>query len=443
MGIKVYLWEKNWSQKAIEIIIKKEVITMKAILTALSLMIWFDTSNSLANSSLRILFDNQAYAFGEIKTREQTESVESKISQLQSAPQVMANLFSGNYKILCPGNPLGCACFGKEGEIKTRFFHALPVPGVSSQDESKGNGDFIAVKDSEKQTCFFPRKDLQPIYWSSDRCLSESDRDAFQFASLTEILPRGSDISMKRSVSKIFPTFYTIATESLHDGPKVEKLFESGTNRLIATVNKAFREDLDLEGTGQLTDGRVINVGKYSPKTGWDYLVLPDNTFGYGVAGHFLYPFRSAAVDFEWLCQAAKLGDCSGGRQAVTARYAGQLLYFPKLNGLPLPNGQNHDGYICAKDIGGAIVSDRIDLFVGPTGGGNPYLKECLFTNAFIEGGISSLTPWDWREFREIEPLPDGTRKFKRTNPTEYRTISPQKGLEFSIVPNVKCLKSW
>lgn len=416
---------------------------MKLIFVTLSLFLVFAGNHVFAETAMSIMTQNDDAENSSSPRPAMQIQRENEEKQAQMSPQLLGNHFSGTYKVLCPANAEGCACVDKDGKIKTRYFHAIPVSGISAIDQSKSTRDFIEVRASGDQTCFLPRKDLQPIYWPSDRCPSESGSNTFTFASLSEILPKGSNPDMKRPVSKIFPTFYTIAIEALHDGPKVEKLFESGSSALIATVSKSFRDDLDLEGTGQLSDGRVINVGKYSPKTGWDYLVLPDHSFGYGVAGHFLYPFRSAAVDFEWLCQTAKLGDCSGGRQAVTARFAGQLLYFPKLNGLALPNGQTHDGYICAKDIGGAIVSDRIDLFVGPTGGGNPYLKECLYKNAYIDGGVSSLIPWDWREFREVEPNPDGTRKFKRVNPTEYRSISPEKGLQFSIVPQVKCLKSW
>jgi len=352
-------------------------------------------------------------------------------------------IFSGSYKVLCPDRPQGCQCLSVNGEIKEMQFHSTRVTGVSLADEFKNGGESVELKSPDGSNCFLSKKNLLPIYWSSDRCLPDNQNSSFEFPSIQQIVPKGSTITIKSTAAKLYPTFYTIAIEAIHDGPKLEQLIDSESKSVIAAVNKAFRDDLDLEGTGQLNDSRIINVSKYNPKTGWEYKILPDDSFGYGVAGHFLYPFRSAAVDFEWLCQTAKLGDCSGGRQAVTARFAGQLLYLPRLKGIALPNGQTHDGYICAKDVGGAILEDRIDLFVGPTGGGNPYLKECLFKNAYLDAHIESLVPWDWRLFKEVDVNPDGTRKFKRVNPFEYRTFAAAKGLEFQVIPNVKCFTKW
>jgi hypothetical protein len=284
--------------------------------------------------------------------------------------------------------------------------------------------------------------DLQPIYWPSDRCPNAEQIKSVPFYSLSTMTGKSSGFDKFIPGGKLFTTFYTIADESLHEGSRSELIYEAQSGNFIAAVTKSFRDDLDLEGTGVLNDGRILNVAVQGPK-GWSYKILPPNTYGMGVNGHFLYPFRTAAVDFEWLCREANLGDCSGGRAVVTKRFAGTLLFIPKLQGIQLPNGATHDGYICAKDIGGAILNDRLDLFVGPTGGGNPYLPACHYRNAYIDGGVKSLVTWDWRSFRELDPKPDGTRAFKRNILTEYQTVSPEKGLSFSVVKDMKCLERW
>ena len=353
-----------------------------------------------------------------------------------------SDYFSKNYKILCPGSPAGCECTDDNGNVLKKFFHGMPIAGASGQDDVKKGLSKIALNRGDGSSCFMPRTDVLPIYWPSDSCPNTDQIKEVPFPPLETISGRTSGFDQKIPGGTLFTTFYTIADESLHEGNKSERLVEADSGNLIAMVTKSFRDDLDLEGTGELRDGRILNVAVQGPN-GWSYKILPPNTYGLGVSGHYLYPFRSAAVDYEWLCREAKLGDCSGGRAVVTKRFAGTLLFMPKLQGLTLPNGAVHDGYICAKDIGGAILNDRIDLFVGPTGGGNPYLKACHFRNAYIDGGVNSLVTWDWRSFRELASKPDGTRVFRRNIDTEYRSVSPEKGLEFSVVKNMKCLERW
>ena len=355
---------------------------------------------------------------------------------------VNSDYFSKNYKLLCPDSPSGCSCLDENQKVVKTFFHGMPITGTSGQDDVKKGLSQIALNTGDGRQCFMPRADLLPIYWPSDTCPNADQIKAVPFPSLFTISGRSSGFDQKISGGTFFTTYYTMADESHHEGAKSERIFEAETGNLIATVTKSFRDDLDLEGTGVLSDGRILNVAVQGAG-GWSYKILPENTYGLGVSGHYLYPFRSAAVDFEWLCRTAQLGDCTGGRAVVTKRFAGTLLFIPKLQGITLPNGATHDGYICAKDIGGAILNDRLDLFVGPTGGGNPYLKACHFRNAYSDGGVKSLVTWDWRSFRELAPKADGTRVFKRNIDTEYRSISPEKGLEFSVVKDMKCLERW
>jgi len=64
-----------------------------------------------------------------------------------------------------------------------------------------------------------------------------------------------------------------------------------------------------------------------------------------------------------------------------------------------MPGGVPHDGFFCVTDTGSPyyIRADRIDIFVGAHGGGNPYLPPARRGNFLLNGGIASLVPSDWR----------------------------------------------
>ncbi len=72
--------------------------------------------------------------------------------------------------------------------------------------------------------------------------------------------------------------------------------------------------------------------------------------FGLGTADYKLVPFRTIAVDPEFIP-------------------LGSVLYIPGLRGvsIELPNGMmvTHDGYVFAADVGGAIDGNHIDFFTG------------------------------------------------------------------------------
>lgn len=370
------------------------------------------------------------------------------ISQIaKSSDTKPKGIFSGKYKVECRGREKGCNCYQKpssKSQVVDKLFHMEPLESLSGKDKSsfvegktklfelKKDITYTGLKTSNGKTCFYDSQKLRPIYWANTNCPDEREFEKLPFENVKSILKQGTiDAPMSKSY-KVFPTFYYVADETFYGDSKTEPLYEARTKKIIAYVNKDYRVDLDIQGTGKLKDGRVLNV--WALKGGvWDYVVLPKGSWGLGIIDHYLYPFRTVAIDFTYLCKQAGLSGCSNGHSANKRKLIGSLLYIEEIVGTVLPNGKVHDGYVCAHDVGGAIKADRIDLFVGNMGGGNPYLPECRSKNAYIDHGIESLVPYDWRLFNK-----DG-----RVRKYEYRTVAPHKALTISLVKGARCKNIW
>jgi 3D (Asp-Asp-Asp) domain-containing protein len=119
----------------------------------------------------------------------------------------------------------------------------------------------------------------------------------------------------------------------------------------VAEVSPEFSRQLQLQGTGKLHDGRVLNI---SGKCTCDHspcFHVTQNQWGTAGTGRPLQPFRTVAVDPK----VVKLGS---------------LLYVPLLEGRTMPGrppwgGYVHDGCVVADDTGGHIDGHQLDLFVG------------------------------------------------------------------------------
>lgn len=358
----------------------------------------------------------------------------------KASHNLSASFFSGRYKINCVKSPEGCGCASsaKSNTFSKKVFHAQAVIGASSLDATLDTTNPPVELLVEGESCFYAAQNLRPIYWESDLCPDPAADTKVPLRPLPELLAQGSTESAKIPVGNLFPTFYNIADEAFHPGPKTEALYEAVSGKLIAYISKSFRDDLDIEGTGRLLDGRVLNVANYVNGI-WDYKILPSDAFGVGILNHNLHPYRSVAIDFKYLCEQSGLDNCDASVTEIRKRLIGALLFIPRLRGIALANGQIHDGYVCAQDIGGAIQQDRIDIFVGPLGGGNPYLKECRQRNSIIDAGVQSLIPSDWRTYENNGTDDLGKPRFKRVKETEYRTYAPQKALEVFLVKNAFC----
>ncbi|HLU68011.1 MAG TPA: 3D domain-containing protein, partial [Kofleriaceae bacterium] len=116
----------------------------------------------------------------------------------------------------------------------------------------------------------------------------------------------------------------------------------------IGSFPERFVRALLMEGSGLLSDGRVINYDgrcRYGVGTCYEPLDERDYPFGRGARRRPLVPFVSVAVDPRLVP-------------------IGEPLYVPELDGLLLPDGSIHDGCVRADDTGGNIKKRKMDFFV-------------------------------------------------------------------------------
>ena len=298
--------------------------------------------------------------------------------------------------------------------------------------------------------CYVPSANVATVHSKPFSCPAAPGNDKVR--SIASLLPPDANptVARRTSVGPLFPTYYHVASQDLYpltDRDRAVTL-EDNSGAAIVSASRAFYDAVLVQGTGRLLDGRIINVGSTHGKKR-RFIVLPEGSWGLGINGYALVPYRSAAMDFDLLCDRLRTQGCVQGNAVDRARrdkkatrtnraaLVGTLLHLPALAGARMNDGSTHDGFLCAVDVGGGIQADRIDLFVGSAGAGNPYYPDCRSSNPFIQRGVASLIPSDWRHFQKSE-----SGDWARTDPVEYRTVSPDKGLEIHAYPEVKCLKS-
>jgi 3D (Asp-Asp-Asp) domain-containing protein len=117
----------------------------------------------------------------------------------------------------------------------------------------------------------------------------------------------------------------------------------------LARVGRVFGKQLDIQGTGKLRDGRVVNTsGRCACPHSPCYKEIKA-VWAMGAGGR-LTPFRSVAIDTRLI----KMGT---------------MLYIPELDGVQMPGkapwgGFIHDGCVVAADRGGGIAGRELDFFV-------------------------------------------------------------------------------
>ena len=140
-------------------------------------------------------------------------------------------------------------------------------------------------------------------------------------------------------------TYYWVAEEDeRYDALERSEPLLDRQGRVLARVSRAFRQAIELEGTGRLRDGRVLNVaGRVAGELRFVEILEP---YGLGVESRPLEPFISVAAD-------------------LSALGVGDRLRIEEFAGFLRPDGRVHDGMFRVDDTGSAIRGKRIDVFIG------------------------------------------------------------------------------
>ena len=149
--------------------------------------------------------------------------------------------------------------------------------------------------------------------------------------------------------------FYWLAMEEDYDDPEEIEYHDPDAVDIytrdgfyLGSYAEKFIWNLRLEGSGVLTDGRVINYHgacDYGYGTCFQTLDVRDFPFGRGARRRTLVPFKSVAVDPRLIP-------------------LGEPLFIPEFEGMRLPDGSIHDGCVRADDTGGGIKERKMDFFV-------------------------------------------------------------------------------
>jgi 3D (Asp-Asp-Asp) domain-containing protein len=163
-------------------------------------------------------------------------------------------------------------------------------------------------------------------------------------------------------IGKFRNTHYYVVMESDFKGEPIDSIILNMQEEILVRVNSKFKRAMDIEGTGKLIDGRVLNFA--GRKNGQIRYRFTQSSWGDGIGTCQLVPFHTVAVDPRRIS-------------------VGSLVQIDETLGMLLPDGSRHDGLWRAEDVGSAIQGDRIDLFVGE--GGNIKILEAA--------GITILKP--------------------------------------------------
>jgi len=329
-------------------------------------------------------------------------------------------------KVTCLNSIQGCACHS-EGKVTVYHAEAAQVTGPAVKGE-------LPIKVGDR-TCLYPesllvKMNYAPVPAPSPTARNHSPLPMEHFLASGSIIPESPK---KQDLGLFWPTFYHLALEELYPGQMTPILDPQG--RVLGHASDEFLRQVTWEGSGITLGGQGLlyaGPGRYLQ-------YQANNVWGYGAGGTYqILPYRTIAVNFAGFC--AKLASIIPG--CTPKDVLGLLLYSPDLAAkkIKMQDGTYHDGYLCATDTGSPyyIRADRIDIFVGTHGGGNPFLPAERQANDFIAGGIRPLLPSDWRWWTGVndriwcspETIP---KDIFNTQPGEcaydYHVVARDKGL--------------
>ena len=342
------------------------------------------------------------------------------------------------FRVECVGRPQGCACqsaaVGASAASNTIVYHAEAAEGLREQ------GALREIRLAPDRTCWYAKAALRPMPYAKVPLSPLRDLD-HTLIPLKKLAPgfgaAQTEARFRKDLGPYWATYYHLAVEDYHPGPAVPILDRAG--RKLGTASEDFLKQVTWQGSGIASNGlRLHYTG-----TNMRFNTYPKDMWGHGAGyGYQVFPYRTIALHFAALCQRLLPGKACSKKDVI-----GVLVQIREVaeRRIPMPGGAIHDGYFCATDTGSPnyIKSDRIDIFVGTHGGGNPYLPPARRPNALITGGIQNLVPSDWRLWRspddrvwcDVNRLPSNPAKPGANDcVTDYHVVAKQKALHLEAV---------
>ncbi len=302
------------------------------------------------------------------------------------------------FRVECVGRVSGCACYtASTGDAAAGpVYHAEAATAVGPDDPALDRR-LVRVRNL---TCWHPRAKLRAMSYARvprSPFAERMDHRPVDLARLAPGAPAGeaalawTDALPRRALGRFFATYYHLADEHLHPGPETDVITPDGGK--IGRASEEFLRQVMWQGSGIARNGTRLHYSGITMR----FRRYSGDIWGWGAgAGYSVYPYRTFASNFPALCRAAGYPPGCGKSQVI-----GLLVFIKEVRErrILMPGGEPHDGYFCATDTGSPhyIRSDRIDIFTGLHGGGNPYLPPSRRGNYLIDGGIQNLIPSDWR----------------------------------------------
>jgi hypothetical protein len=343
-------------------------------------------------------------------------------SELRSSPPPGDDRFPQIFRTTCLKNTEGCPCISTEkgfpvvrkfnhndsvhrtgGDVKISEDYFSPdiseiqkawimSASVKSEDGSVGVIMTPIRHYKGREVCLYPAAYLRE-YKYTPVIGSKFNVKNHAALPLNKIVPTfNSENNNKIALGHYWITYYHMALEEHYPGAVVS-VFDKNKKE-IGRASKEFLDQVRWEGSGFRNNGDRI---RWDGKPG-EYSLYKDAVWGYGAgSGYHVYPYRTVAVNFPALCKKLYPDKPSCGKPDVI----GTLIYIEEVavRKIRMEDGRVHDGFFCASDTGSPdfIKEDRMDLFVGVHGGGNPYLPAERQYNLLLSGGIENLVPSDWK----------------------------------------------
>lgn len=211
-------------------------------------------------------------------------------------------------------------------------------------------------------------------------------------------------------------TIYCIADLKDGDVPIMDR-----KGNIIANITEHSRKRLNMEGTGRLEDGRVVNVDKFVNGS-WNYIIMTSRTpFGIGIRGEALVPWVSLAHHKQ---------------QLRTHSLFGRSVIIPSLMGYKDPEEHVVSGAFKIHDIGGGLRKGPYSKGLWRTGA-----RKSMYGQFDVFVGSESIYKvllGKWNSYREVIILPRDTETIFGIQETLNILIDAQLKVDNKSGPNTK-----